>query len=150
MMSHLTRSLWSSFAVLAVVACHSDSTGPGDGGGPLPPGLTRKLAPFVSAGLSSPVFLTQPVDDSRISVVGHAGRIRIVKNGVLQPTPFLDISRRVLRGGERGLLRVAFDPLHATNRYFYVYFTTQPNGDIRIERFTTTANPGVADPASSK
>jgi len=150
MMSHLTRWSWSSLAILAFVACNSDSTGPGGGGGPLPPGLTLKLAPFLSAGLSSPVFLTQPVDDARIFVVEQAGRIRIVKNGVLQPTPFLDISSRVLSGGERGLLSVAFDPLHASNRYFYVYFTTQPNGDIRIERFTTTANPDVADPASSK
>jgi len=69
---------------------------------------------------------------------------------VLQTTPFLDITGRVLCCGERGLLSVAFHPQYATNHFFYVYFTTQTNGDIRIERFTTTANPEVADPASSK
>jgi glucose/arabinose dehydrogenase len=73
-----------------------------------------------------------------------------VRNGVLQTTPFLDIASRVLSGGERGLLSVAFHPQYATNHYFYVYFTTQTNGDVRIERFTTTANPEVADPTTSK
>ena len=145
----LTRSLWSSFAVLAFVGCHSDSTGPGDGGGPLPPGLSLALGPYVSAGLSAPVFLTQPLDDGRVFVVEQSGRIRIVKNGTLQTTPFLDITGRVLNGGERGLLSVAFHPQYATNHYFYVYFTIQSTGDIHIERFTaTTAD--VADPTSAK
>jgi glucose/arabinose dehydrogenase len=134
--------------MLALASCN-DSSGPGDGGNPLPPGLTLKVDPFVS-GLSSPVFLTQPLNDGRIFVVEQPGRIRVVKDGVLQTTPFLDISSRVLSGGERGLLSVAFHPQYATNHYFYVYFTTQTNGDIRIERFTTTANADVADPATSK
>jgi glucose/arabinose dehydrogenase len=96
------------------------------------------------------VFLTQPLNDGRIFVVEQAGRIRVIRNGVLQTTPFLDISSRVLSGGERGLLSVAFHPQYATNHFFYVYFTTQTNGDIRIERFTTTSNPEVADPTTSK
>jgi glucose/arabinose dehydrogenase len=94
--------------------------------------------------------MTQPLNDGRIFVVEQAGRIRLVKNGVLQATPFLDISTRVLSGGERGLLSVAFHPQYATNHFFYVYFTTQTNGDIRIERFTTTANADVADASTSK
>ena len=126
--------------MFALAGCHSDSTGPG---------FTLKLEPFVTAGLSSPVFLTQPLDDGRIFVVEQGGTIRIVRDGVLQPTPFLDISSRVLSGGERGLLSVAFHPQYATNHFFYVYFTTQTNGDIRIERFTATSAE-VADPTSSK
>jgi glucose/arabinose dehydrogenase len=73
----------------------------------------------------------------------------VIRDGVLQATPFLDITTRVLSGGERGLLSITFHPQYATNHFFYVYFTTQPNGDIRIERFTgTTAD--VADPSTSK
>ena len=147
MMSRLVRLASSALAMVALVAC-DDSTGPGDG--PLPGDLTLELAPFVSTGLSAPVFLTQPLDDGRMFVVEQAGRIRLIKDGVLQTTPFLDITSRVLSGGERGLLSVAFHPQYATNHFFYVYFTTQPNGDIRIERFTTTSNPDVADPASTK
>ena len=112
--------------------------------------LTLRADPFISSGLSAPVFLTQPLNDGRIFVVEQGGRIRVVRNGVLQATPFLDITSRVLSGGERGLLSVAFHPNYATNHYFYVFFTTQTNGDIRIERFTTTVDPEVADPATSK
>ncbi|HEY1952734.1 MAG TPA: PQQ-dependent sugar dehydrogenase [Gemmatimonadaceae bacterium] len=148
MMFCLTRSLLSSLTLLSFSACHSESTGPHKDGPP-PPGLTLKLAPFVSTGLTSPVFLTQPLDDGRIFVVEQAGRIRVVKNGALQATPFLDISSKVLSGGERGLLSVAFHPQYATNHFFYVYFTTQTNGDIHIERYTATSA-DVADPASAK
>ena len=149
MLSRSVSLLCSSVVLLCGAACHSDSTGPGDGG-PLPPGLTLKLDPFISSGLSSPVFLTQPLNDGRIFVVEQPGRIRVIRDGVLQTTPFLDITSRVLSGGERGLLSVAFHPNYASNHFFYVYFTTQTNGDIRIERFTTTSNPEVADPASTK
>lgn len=140
------RSALALVVTLALASC-DDSSGPVDH--LLPPDLTLKVDPFVS-GLTAPVFLTQPLNDGRIFVVEQGGRIRLVKNGVLQTTPFLNISTRVLCCGERGLLSVAFHPQYATNHYFYVYFTTQTNGDIRIERFTTTANPDVADPASSK
>src|SRR5450830_1591826 len=148
MTSCMIRLLCAGVATLAIAACHSDSTGPGDSGSPLPPGIGLKLNPFITAGLSSPVFMTQPLDDGRIFVVEQGGRIRIVRNGVLLATPFLDISARVLSGGERGLLSVAFHPQYATNHFFYVYFTTQTNGDIRIERFTTTSDPEVADSTS--
>jgi glucose/arabinose dehydrogenase len=148
MIAHSMRIVFAALLAISIAACNSDATGPGDGS--LPPGLTLKVDPFITSGLSSPVFLAQPLNDGRIFVVEQGGLIRLVKNGVLQTTPFLNISTRVLSGGERGLLSVAFHPQYATNHYFYVYFTTQTNGDIRIERFTTTANPDVADPASSK
>jgi glucose/arabinose dehydrogenase len=141
------RLAYSSLAVLILTACNgSDATDPG--GGTPPPGLTLQLTPFITTGLSSPVFLTQPLNDGRIFVVEQPGRIRVIRDGVLQTTPFLDITSRVLSGGERGLLSVAFHPSYATNHYFYVYFTTQTNGDIRIERFTAT-NADVADPATT-
>ncbi|HMH84485.1 MAG TPA: PQQ-dependent sugar dehydrogenase [Gemmatimonadaceae bacterium] len=150
MISRIVRVMCAGVATLAIAACHSDSTGPGDGGSTLPPGIGLQLNPFITSGLSSPVFLAQPLDDGRVFVVEQGGRIRVVRDSVLQTTPFLDLSTRVLSGGERGLLSVAFHPQYATNHFFYVYFTTQTNGDIRIERFTTTSNAEVADPATSK
>jgi glucose/arabinose dehydrogenase len=153
MISRRILMLCAGLVALAGTACDSDATGPGDG--PLPPGLALRADPFISSGLASPVFLTQPRDDGRIFVVEQAGRIRVVTNGVLQTTPFLDISGRVLSGEERGLLSVAFHPQYASNRFFYVYYTTRASGtlaagDIVIERFTATANPEVSDPASAK
>ena len=153
MISRQILTMCAGLVALAGTACDSDATGPGDG--PLPPDLTLRADPFISSGLTSPVFLTQPRDDGRIFVVEQAGRIRVVTNGVLQTTPFLDITTRVLSGGERGLLSVAFHPQYASNRFFYVYYTTRASGtlaagDIVIERFTATANPEVADPASAR
>ena len=153
MLSRLIRMLCASVVLFANPACGDDPTGPIDG--PLPPGLTLKLDPFVTTGLSAPVFLAQPLNDGRIFVVEQAGRIRVVRGGVLQTTPFLDITGKVACCGERGLLSVAFHPQYATNRLFYVYYTTRASGtlalgDIVIERYTTTSNPEVADPASAK
>jgi glucose/arabinose dehydrogenase len=116
---------------------------------PYPSDLTVELEPFVVSGLTSPVFMTQPLNDARIFVVEQPGRIRVIRNGALQATPFLDIQDRVLDGGERGLLSVAFHPQYATNRFFYVYYTGA-NGEIRVERYTTTANAEVADPATAQ
>ncbi len=141
------RNLALAVLVLTFPGCGSDSTGPGDG--PLPTDLTLTLQPFVASGLTAPVFLAQPLDDGRIFVVEQAGIIRVIRGGALQTMPFLDIRTRVGSGGERGMLSVAFHPQYATNKYFYVYFTAL-NGDIRVERFTTTANAEVADPASAK
>ena len=135
------RLLCAATAALATIACGSDSTGPGDGGNPLPPGIGLQLNPFITSGLSSPVFMTQPLDDGRIFVVEQTGKIRVVRNGALQATPFLDLSARVRCCGEQGLLSVAFHPQYATNHFFYVYFNVPSTGSgaIRIERFTTTA-----------
>src|SRR5687768_1607202 len=118
MLSSLIRMLCASVVLLASPACGDDPSGPIDG--PLPPGLTLRLDPFVTSGLSAPVLLAQPLNDGRIFVVEQAGRIRVVRDGVLQTTPFLDIAAtKVLSGGERGLLSVAFHPQYATNRFFY-------------------------------
>jgi glucose/arabinose dehydrogenase len=100
--------------------------------------------------LASPVHLTNAGDGSgRIFIVERIGRIRLVKNGNLQATPFLDISNHVLSGGEQGLLSVAFPPDYAQRKQFYVYYT-QGNGDNVVARFRTSANPDLADSASEQ
>lgn len=100
--------------------------------------------------LSSPVHLTHAGDGSgRIFIVERAGRIRLLKNGSLQATPFLDISDHVRSGGEEGLLSVAFPPDYAQRKRFYVYYT-QTDGDNVVARFRTSTNPDLADTASEQ
>jgi glucose/arabinose dehydrogenase len=99
-------------------------------------------------GLTNPVYLTAPKNDPRLFIVEQPGRIRIVKSGVLLATPFLDITTRVVSGGERGLLSMAFDPSYATNGRFYVYYTGA-QGDIFVDRFTVSANADVANTTSN-
>ena len=56
----------------------------------------------VARGLDDPLYLTAPPGDARRFVVEQAGRIRIIKDGHLLATPFLDLRDSVGAGGERG------------------------------------------------
>lgn len=104
---------------------------------------------IVATGLTNPLYLTAPTGDPRLFVVEQPGRIRIVANGSLLATPFLDITDRVLAGGERGLLSIAFHPEYATNGYFFVDYTDL-SGDTRVERYRVSADPNLADQTSAK
>jgi glucose/arabinose dehydrogenase len=144
------RVLTGSLALLALLGC---SNAPATA--PPPTSDTLKLVPVVTTGLSSPVYLTAPTGDTaRLFVVEQPGRIRIVQHGLLLATPFLDITSRVLYGGEEGLLSVAFHPLYATNQYFYVDYTRRnAAGDTvytMIERYTVSADSNVADSSTHK
>ena len=104
----------------------------------------------VVTGLELPLFLTAPTNDQRLFVVEKTGRIRIVKDGALLPTPFLDLSGSVSDGGEQGLLSMAFHPNYASNGFFYVDYTDR-SGDTHVARYSvSTADPDVANPASAK
>ena len=98
---------------------------------------------LVVEGLTAPVFVDAPPGDSRIFVVERNGRIRIIQNGVLVSTPFLDITSRVNFIGERGMLGMAFDPGYATNGRFFVYYVDL-GGGMALERFASTPGSNVA------
>ena len=100
---------------------------------------------------SGAVFATSPPGDSeRLFVVEQAGRIRILNlaSNTVNATAFLDIDPLVLSGGERGLLGLAFSPDYASNGQFFVNYTNN-SGNTVIARYTVSANPAVADPASA-
>jgi glucose/arabinose dehydrogenase len=103
----------------------------------------------VITGLSQPVaFVQDPADASVQFVVQQTGRIRVIQNGVLQTTPFLDLSASITAGGEQGLLGMALPADTATSRRFFVYFNN-PAGDIVVARFKRSpSNPLTADPSS--
>jgi glucose/arabinose dehydrogenase len=104
-----------------------------------------------AGGLTQPVHITNAGDSSRrLFVVEQPGRIKVIKNGTLLSAPFLDITGRVLSGGERGLLSVAFPPGYAAKGRFYVNYTRVNDGATVISRYTLTANPDVADPGSEQ
>ncbi len=128
--------------VPVVVSC-SNGEGPV---APRPGNITLRLEEIVS-GLNQPVHLTAPVGDDRLFIVEQVGRILIAESGHVRTTPFLDIRGRVRSGGERGLLSMAFHPDYPSNGLFFVDFTDS-DGNTRIERFSVTRDPNVADPGS--
>ncbi len=84
------------------------------------PALAQLQTQIVATGLDRPLFVTSPADDSRLFIVEQGGLIKVLQNGTVLPTPFLDLSGSVDTEGERGLLGMAFDPDFANNRRFYV------------------------------
>lgn len=101
----------------------------------------------LSGVASNPVFITNAKDGTRrIFLLEQAGLIKVYQPGSTTPTTFLNITSRVLSGGERGLLGLAFHPQYSTNRRFFVYYTRQTDGAIQIAEYqASTADPNVAD-----
>ena len=89
----------------------------------------------VLQGLSSPVAMTHPPRDSRLFVVERTGQDpRVVRNGALKATPFLDLTGRVNTSGEGGLLGLAFKPNYRTSGHFFVLYT-DANMTIKVRRY---------------
>ena len=136
--------------MIAIAGC---SGGGGSPSASVPPaGWPRISLSPVAGGFVQPVHLAHAGDGSgRIFVVEQAGRIRILDNGVALPSPFLDISSRVLCCGEQGLLSVAFPPGFNAKRYFYVDYTRTPDGATVIARYRVSiGDANVADPGSEE
>lgn len=125
----------------------------------LPQGLAISLEPIAN-GLISPVGLTNAGDGSgRLFVVDQIGTIRIIDNGVLLATPFLDISSDLVTldpvFDERGLLGLAFHPDYATNGRFFVFYSTDTtdinmNCTSRIAEYSVSGDPDIADASSEQ
>jgi glucose/arabinose dehydrogenase len=100
-----------------------------------------------------PVLVTAPRDDPRLFVAERNGWIEIIEDGARLPVPFLDLSFEsggpVRGSGERGLLGLAFHPDYATNRLFYVFYTTDTT-EVLAEYTASAADPNVADLASGR
>jgi uncharacterized protein (TIGR03437 family) len=104
----------------------------------------------VVTGFELPTDIQSPRDGTgRLFVLEQRGRIRVVKNGVLLSTPFVDIRSKVGCCGERGLLGLAFPPQFSSKRHFYVNYTNL-QGNTVISRFRVTDNPDIADPGSEQ
>ncbi len=118
----------------------------------------RQMAPAAAAqqrtilqpvldGLDQPVFVSSAHDASRrLFILEQPGRIKVLPPGGSVPKVFLDISDRVLAGGEQGLLGLAFHPRFSENGRFFLDYTRKPDGATVIAEYrVSSANPDVAD-----
>jgi len=93
--------------------------------------------------------------DGRVFVTEKSGAIRVIKNGVLLPTPFYTVSP-VADFADRGVIGIAVDPNFASNGYVYVSYTydnnpscaNKPKSSQVIRITASTQNPDVADAGS--
>ena len=93
------------------------------------------------SGLSSPTaFVQDPSDPTVQYVTEQRGVIRVIKNGVVQGTPFLNITSLVQCCGEQGLLGLAFPPNYGTSGRFFVNYTRAGDGRIVVARYRRSGN----------
>jgi glucose/arabinose dehydrogenase len=149
----LTVSTLASFGEDASGRLYATNNGGGEvvrlvaGGSPGTLGSQPITGPF-----SSPVAIgTYPGDASRLFVAQQGGAVRLVVDGAVRTTPYLDLTPfGVATGGERGLLSVVAAPDYAASGKLYVYYTDS-GGDIRVEEFTRSAtDPEIADPSTRR
>lgn len=121
-----------------------------------PPDINQFRLVEVISGLRYPLYVTGAGDGSgRIFVLEQSGRVRVLRNGILQSAPFIDLSalasQDVLSGySERGLLGIAFHPDFAENGLFYVNYTSR-SGDTQVVEYRVSPdNPDVADATSAR
>ena len=95
--------------------------------------------------------------DGRMFVWEKNGVVRVIKNGQLLPTPFIDLSAKVNTFDDRGFWGLAFDPQFASNGRIYMTYTFENAGNpnssaprtARLTRVTADpANPDTALPGS--
>ncbi|MHC4558185.1 MAG: PQQ-dependent sugar dehydrogenase [Planctomycetota bacterium] len=113
----------------------------------------------IASGLTAPVYLTHARDGTdRLFVVDQPGKIRLIENGQLLDTPFLDVTDRVYMPGffgtqdvndfdERGLLGLAFHPGFDNPEspgYQKIYTYTSEMSDFPAD-FTTEPLPAGVD-----
>jgi len=161
-------------ALGVTAACGSDHPNNGDGGGSdggsneqcINTAGPPLAAPQVQTGTNvkatklytldgankSALLVTAPPNDGRLFVLQQSGQIRVIEDGALKATPFLDLSDAVTSEnppGERGLLGLAFHPNYACNGQFFVEYTTSDSETI--QRFTVSQiDPDKADPMSGE
>jgi glucose/arabinose dehydrogenase/chitodextrinase len=110
------------------------------------------LSPFTLVGMAF-------APDGRMFVWQKNGVVRVIKNGQLLPTPFIDLSAKVNTFDDRGFWGLAFDPNFESNGRIYMTYTFEnagsPNSSAprtaRLVRVTADpANPDVALPGSEQ
>ena len=106
----------------------------------------------IAGGFDKPTYvLPVPGSPNKIIVLEQKGIARLVINGSVTKTPFLNITDRVHRplfpGDEMGFLGFTFDPNYSDNKYFYVHYNDKDDNTI-ISRFKV--NGQSADKTSEK
>ena len=124
-MPHLGRTRYL-VAVIGVVAGLVASQGPAAADSFSDPGFaTERVAtvpPYTLVGMAF-------APDGRIFVWQKNGIVRVIKNGQLLPTPFIDLSAKVNTYDDRGFWGLAFDPQFASNGRVYMSYTFENAGD---------------------
>src|SRR5437773_1746523 len=84
-------------------------------------GIQHQVRLFVTKGFNQPWSMAF-LPDGSILVTERAGRLRIVRNGVLDPTPVAGTPQVLSRGTMAGLMDIALHPDFAQNKWIYISY----------------------------
>ncbi|CAC5420569.1 HHIP-like protein 1,HHIP-like protein 2 [Mytilus coruscus] len=114
----------------------------------------------LSSNLDDPLIIQNAGDGTERLFVGEQkGVVHIFNlNGVKSTKPFLNITDKVMTGGERGLLGLAFHPNFWKNGRFFVYYSSRAkpknSSDDHVTRLyefcASRRNPDIADTSSGR
>lgn len=88
---------------------------------------------LVATGLTAPLGVVDPADGSgRLFIYEQHGFVRILRDGVIEPEPFMDVETRTLSENpgfdERGLIGFALHPDFTNNGLVYTYTSEAVTG----------------------
>jgi len=121
----------------------------------------------VVSGINTPLAMVQPPGDARMFIIEQNGRVRILENGKLNPSVFLDVRSKIVPlmadFDERGLLGIAFHPKFKDNGKFYIAYSAHLdyqadlgqmlwyNHSNVVEEYTVSStDKNTADPSSAR
>ena len=100
----------------------------------------------ISNDVPRPTDLASPPGDTaRIFVVEGRRGVRIIKDGVLLGTPFLDISSEL--AANQAIGSIAFHPDYADNGRFFILYVDE-NLVSHVAEYHVSADPDLADPST--
>lgn len=105
----------------------------------------------IAAGFDKPTWYVQfPNDPDHALVLEQtSGHIREINDGEVAAEPYLNLRGIVSRrGGEHGILCLAFHPNYTANGFFYLSYTDNDTEATIIARYTTDPETGDVDPQS--
>lgn len=158
-MKYALAASLSFLMLVGMLACNSSSSGSAatDGTGSTgeactlvekgfgPEGTEQIRAEEVVSGLDVPWGLAF-LPDGGMLVTERPGRLRLVEKGRLRPSPVATVE--TANTTEGGLLGLAVHPDFASNRLFYLYYTTEKKGEAvnRVERWRLADDRESASP----
>lgn len=109
-----------------------------------------RVSKYIS-GVTAPVGMAH-CNDGRLFVIEQGGKIRIIENGKLVDSSFLDITTKVRFSGEQGLLGLAFHPRYDSTGFIYVNYVSRSSpAQTVIERYkVSSTNRNKIDPNSGQ
>jgi len=107
----------------------------------------------IVGGLNQPTAFTR-LPDGRLLIAEKAGLVRVLKNGALLGTPFMDLRNSVNDYWDHGLIGIAADKNFASNGFVYLIFTYENDpvdysGPKTSRMIRVTASGDVASAASA-